>query len=99
VEKLLDIDDVKALLKVSKATIYAWTSKGIIPHIKPSKGLVRFRESKILAWLEEKSVNVACLDDQGPKTVVKKKTYRKSRSISDSAVDRIVGNAKKAVLS
>ena len=52
--QLLSPADVAALLGVKKSTVYMWTHRNYIPHIKLGK-LVRFDESKILAWLEKKS--------------------------------------------
>jgi predicted DNA-binding transcriptional regulator AlpA len=33
-ERLLDIDDLSEKLRVKKSTIYSWTSRKRIPHIK-----------------------------------------------------------------
>ena len=54
-EKLLDVNGVATLLGVKPSTIYQWTHQGYIPHVKLNN-LVRFRTSKVLEWVEKKSV-------------------------------------------
>ncbi|MCP4685728.1 MAG: helix-turn-helix domain-containing protein [bacterium] len=39
---------------VTGSTIYQWTHQGYIPHVKLGK-LVRFREKKVLEWIEKRS--------------------------------------------
>ncbi len=51
--KLLTPDEVAALLKVKKATIYSWTHLKQIPHVKVGS-LVRFHEEEVLSWLDRK---------------------------------------------
>lgn len=53
-ERLLTPDEIARLLNVQKATIYAWTHFGFIPHIKVGR-LLRFREKDVLKWLEARS--------------------------------------------
>jgi excisionase family DNA binding protein len=52
-EALLTIEDVSELTKIPVPTLYGYTSRGTIPHIKLPKG-VRFQWSKISRWLESK---------------------------------------------
>jgi excisionase family DNA binding protein len=55
-ERLLDVEEIAEFLRVKPGTIYQWTHEGYIPYIKIGK-LLRFRRSKILKWLENKSTN------------------------------------------
>jgi excisionase family DNA binding protein len=50
-EKLLTPDKVCEILGIERSTLYAWTSKKLIPYIKVN-GLLRFRESEIIRWLK-----------------------------------------------
>jgi excisionase family DNA binding protein len=52
---LLNLKEVAKLLGISENTVYAWTSKGIIPHIKLGSRCLRFGEEEIIAWLTGKS--------------------------------------------
>ncbi len=54
--RLLTLEDVAALIGVAPKTIYNWVNSRRIPHVKPSRSLVRFRLPEILAWIEERSV-------------------------------------------
>ena len=54
-EKFLSLDDLAAMLGIAKSTIYSWTHKQTIPHIKLSRRKLRFRETEIMAWLEERA--------------------------------------------
>jgi excisionase family DNA binding protein len=91
-ERLLNMVEVAEMLGVEESTVYSWTHRKTIPHIKIGR-LLRFRESDIAAWLEDKAVN------QWPaKTVLKPKGGEASRVRSNNYVDRIVENAKKEVL-
>ena len=92
-EKLLSIDDVSKMLGVKKATIYAWTSQGKIPHIKLSKRLLKFSEKEITEWLiSKKSVN---RDELPHKGEVKHSKVLKS---NNDYIERIIKNAKEEVL-
>jgi excisionase family DNA binding protein len=51
--KLLDIPSLSLLLSVKPKTIYDWVHRKYIPYIKLGK-LVRFEETTILKWVEEK---------------------------------------------
>ena len=54
-DKLLTVQEVCGLLKVSKAYIYSLTCRKKIPHIK-MMGRLRFRQSEIDGWLREQEV-------------------------------------------
>jgi excisionase family DNA binding protein len=54
--KLLTPQEVADLLQVKKATIYQWTHQGFIPHIKIRKNVLRFRQDRVMEWLEKRSV-------------------------------------------
>lgn len=51
-DPLLTADEVAALLRVTKSWVYAETRVHRIPHV-PLGRYVRYRESAIIAWLEE----------------------------------------------
>lgn len=53
-DELLTIEDITAILKVSPKTIYNWTYRDLIPCLKLGRGLLRFRQSEILNWLNQK---------------------------------------------
>ena len=48
----LNVEQVAEFLGLAKATIYAKTSKGEIPHSKVGKKLY-FKTSELLQWIEE----------------------------------------------
>lgn len=52
--KLLRPEDVAEMLGVKKSTVYQWSHRGYIPHIKLGK-LLRFDEEAVIEWLEKKS--------------------------------------------
>jgi excisionase family DNA binding protein len=97
--KLLSIDELSDMLGVTKATIYSWTCKKMIPHIKLSKKVLKFREEEILAWIESRSV---CTADIPVPAETRKRSKTKKVSTpaigTASFVDRILNNAKKEVL-
>jgi nitrogen PTS system EIIA component len=52
-ERLLTARDVAELLSFSAGTIVDWAERGEVPAFKVG-GRWRFRESELLAWLEER---------------------------------------------
>jgi excisionase family DNA binding protein len=50
-EPLMTPAEVCALLRIRLSTLYAWTRRGKLPHIKVG-ALLRFKRSDILARLE-----------------------------------------------
>jgi len=50
-KEILTIDETSTFLNLAKATIYALTSKGKIPHFKTGKKLY-FKRSELIAWIE-----------------------------------------------
>jgi excisionase family DNA binding protein len=56
IDPLLTMDELCDVLKVEPATIYQMTYRGKIPHYKIANRL-RFRQSEILAWIDEQRVN------------------------------------------
>ena len=46
VEKMLTVDEVAEILRVSIGTIYRWASDGRLPHIHLGR-LLRFREDEV----------------------------------------------------
>ena len=93
-EKLLSIDELSAILGVTKATIYSWTSQNKIPHIKLSKRLLKFREKEIMDWIADKSVKFISSPE-------KKKTYNRTmtpRQLEGDYIGEIIRNAKEEIL-
>jgi excisionase family DNA binding protein len=95
-ERLLDIDEVSEMLGVTKATIYSWTSKNKIPHVKLSKRLLKFKEQEIRDWIAGKTVNVnsAHLAEKG-------KMHNRTttpRQLGGDDIESIIRNAKEEVL-
>lgn len=95
-EKLLSIDEVSEILGVTKATIYSWTSRNRIPHVKLSKRLLKFREKEIMDWIAEKSVTA----DSASQTEKKRVNTRRKMPTPPQKdyIERIVRNAKEEVL-
>lgn len=54
--RLLNAMEATKLLKISRSTLYRWTSKRKIPHIKAG-GRVLFRPSDLDQWLKDKTVS------------------------------------------
>ena len=51
-EEFLTVDEVATLIKCSKFTVYGMVARRRIPFKKPSRRLLRFRKSEIIAWLD-----------------------------------------------
>jgi excisionase family DNA binding protein len=52
-EKLLTPEDVCRILGIERSTLYSWTRKDLIPHVKIN-GLLRFREEEMASWLKSR---------------------------------------------
>ncbi len=50
-ERLLTVEEVSDILRVSKSTVYRWVHYGFIPHIKVG-GAVRFDRKAVGRWLK-----------------------------------------------
>ena len=46
-EILLNVKEVAQRLRISVPTVYDWAAKGILPHIRLSDRVLRFRETDI----------------------------------------------------
>jgi excisionase family DNA binding protein len=57
-ERLLTSRELAAVLGFSTATIVDWAEAGKVPVFKVG-GRLRFRESEVLAWLEERRAPVS----------------------------------------
>lgn len=53
-DRLLTAKELEAWLQIDVKTIYAYAQKGLIPYIRIQSGL-RFRESEIVRWLDDRS--------------------------------------------
>lgn len=49
--RLLTVEDICLRYKISKWTLYQWTSKNFIPHLKIG-GKILFRENDLEKWEE-----------------------------------------------
>jgi excisionase family DNA binding protein len=56
VEKLLTIDELAQAFRVSTRTIYRMMDDGELPFAIKIKGSWRFKESDVIAWLENHKV-------------------------------------------
>jgi excisionase family DNA binding protein len=95
-DKLLSVDEVAEMLGVTKATIYSWTYRNKIPHIKLSKRLLKFRERDIIDWIAEKAVSAdhtttSRKSNNGGRT-------KRSSCLRDDDIERLVRNAKEEIL-
>ena len=54
-KKILNFNEVRALLNVSKSTLYKLTSSNSIPHFKPTKGKLYFKRVEVMLWLTGES--------------------------------------------
>ena len=94
-DRLITIEELVEKLSVSKATIYAWTSRGRIPHVKVGSRLIRFRESEIIAWLDSQESKKT----SAPFHFIKKqRPAREKINFADEYVNRVVESAKRKVL-
>jgi excisionase family DNA binding protein len=50
-DKMMNFNETKRYLKISRATLYRWASEGTIPAIKMG-GVWRFKKEKIDRWLD-----------------------------------------------
>ena len=55
-ECLLTVEEVAALLSVSPITIYNWCYERRIPHMKPSRSVLRFRREDMENWVSARMV-------------------------------------------
>ena len=57
-DRLLNVDEVAAILKVAKGTVYHMASEGRLPCVRLSARCLRFRESEIWQYIETMSEHV-----------------------------------------
>jgi excisionase family DNA binding protein len=55
-DRLLKAREVAELLGLSSSTVLDWFESGRLPGFKLSSRAVRFRESELMVWLEERRV-------------------------------------------
>jgi excisionase family DNA binding protein len=96
IEKLLSVDEVSEMLGVTKATIYSWTSRNKIPHIKLSKRLLKFSKNDIEAWIAKRAISAdtsfLVQEDK------RRKRSRASSNLHSDSIEKIIRNAKDGVL-
>ena len=56
--RLLTAREVADMLSVSRETILRWTRRGELPAIRLPGGAIRYRESELDGWLEERATPV-----------------------------------------
>jgi excisionase family DNA binding protein len=56
--------EVAAWLRVGLSTVYAWTGRGRIPHLKLN-GVIRYQRSELSEWLQQHSVRSAASSHNG----------------------------------
>lgn len=95
-EQLLTKKEVAQLLGVSVKTIDSWICKGIIPHVKPTPGCVRFLRSDLEGWLKAKAVFPT--DTAGVPQCKHSDPIRVRKSACDTYADNIFERAKAEVL-
>jgi len=54
--RILTPADICRRYGISSSTLYQWTSKNLIPHLK-IRGLLRFREAEIDQWEQKSSIS------------------------------------------
>ena len=54
-KKLLTVEELSSMLRVSKSTVYRWVHYEFVPHLKIG-GTVRFNENAIEKWLEARKI-------------------------------------------
>jgi len=52
-KKMLNVKSLSQLIGVNEKTIYEWAHRNYLPHYKLGH-LIRFNESEVAKWLEEK---------------------------------------------
>lgn len=57
--RILNYGQAAALLNAPLGTLYAWVSRGQIPHLRYGPRSVRFEEDALLAWIAERRVPAA----------------------------------------
>ncbi len=55
-DRPMTVEEAADMLMVSVKTAYGWVCAKRIPHLKPSRSILRFRRSDIEAWLDNKAV-------------------------------------------
>ena len=96
-EKLLTVEDVAEILAVDKISVYGMVFKKRIPCLKISGRLLRFKESEIAEWLQNKAQSTG--EGILPNTKSSKRSPASSRGIgANDEVRRIIELAKKNIL-
>ena len=54
-DKLLNIDEAAQYLSLAKQTLYGFTSRGVIPHLKRGKRLY-FKKTTLLKWVNQGNI-------------------------------------------
>ncbi|HBR17579.1 MAG TPA: hypothetical protein DD725_08250 [Deltaproteobacteria bacterium] len=96
-EILLSSRQVADILGIDILVLYQWTHKNSIPHIKISKRMIRFKESELNEWLQQKHGEIQGGKDSAP-VYQRRKKRAKNGSVGDEQISRVVDSAKKEVL-
>jgi prophage regulatory protein len=53
---LLRVDEVTALVRISRSTLYRWSRRGLFPRpVAVGPGVVGYREREVVRWLSERA--------------------------------------------
>jgi excisionase family DNA binding protein len=88
-EELLTVEDVSKILKISISSLYRLVHLRQIPFIKVTNRCLRFSNSAIEKWIEEKKHAATPAPTYAPR--------RSQRRRRDGKVDKIIEKAKKEV--
>lgn len=91
-DEYLTVDELAALIKCSKLTLYGMVARKKIPFKKPSRRLLRFKKTEIKDWIDGKYLR----NEVGP-TASGKKTPKRKLSYATN-IKGIVDLARKEVL-
>lgn len=86
-QKLMNVSEVAEYLGVEKSTIYSWTFKKFIPHLKISEKCIKFDVDQIQKWLSKKQFNPAEPSVKEPVAVKRRKGRPKNATKSTSLVE------------
>jgi excisionase family DNA binding protein len=57
-ERLLTPAEASQLLNVKTGTLYAWAHRGQIPYVRMGIRYIRFSESALQRWVEERTIQL-----------------------------------------
>ncbi len=98
-DNLINIREAAKLMAVSPTTLYAWASAGRIPYVRLGSRCIRFQISKMLDFINNKSVSEA---EKPPKPLTpsqpSRNNNRQGKNSNNKYLDDLLIQAKKDVL-